>query len=171
MKIAIGCDHIVTKIKNEIVGFLEKRGIEVIDCGTYDEVRTHYPIYGKRVAEMVVNKQADCGIVLCGTGVGISNAANKIKGARCVLAEDIATVQFAREKLNANILAFGGRVIGMGMIEELILAFLETAYIPDAKKEAVIRKIDALIEEDPVLNDPKAFDDLIEKWNKGEYHD
>ncbi len=171
MKIAVGCDHIVTEIKNEVVKYLEKKGIEVMDCGTYDKERTHYPIYGKRVGEKVALKEADLGIVLCGTGVGITNAVNKIKGIRCVLTQDVSVVRYAREVLNANVLGFGGRVSGMGVIEDLIDAFLETEYAETEERNQMIEKIDHLIQHDPACGKVNLFDDLLEKWERGEYHD
>lgn len=171
MKIAVGCDHIVTEIKNEVVKYLEKKGIEVLDCGTYDKQRTHYPIYGKKVGEKVALKEVDFGIVLCGTGVGITNAANKIKGVRCVLTQDVSVVRYAREVLDANVLGFGGRVSGMGVIEDLIDAFLETSYVPTAERDQNIEKINALIQNDPACGKEDLFDDLLEKWDRGEYHD
>ena len=78
MTLAIGCDHIVTPIKDKLVETLKKQGHTVIDCGTYDLVRSHYTIYGFEVARLVANKKAKFGIVICGTGVGITNSANKI---------------------------------------------------------------------------------------------
>lgn len=171
MKIAVGCDHIVTEIKDEVVKYLMRKGFEVIDCGTYDKTRTHYPIYGKAVGEKVSLKQADYGIVLCGTGVGITNAVNKIKGVRCVLTQDVSVVRYARQELNANVLGFGGRVSGMGVIEDLIDAFLETEYQRSIEKDAQIEKIDALIEFDNACGNVHLFDDLLEKWERGEYHD
>ena len=77
MKIAIGCDHIVTPIKDNVIKTLEKQGHTVIDCGTYDLVRTHYAMYGFEVARQVATKKADFGVVICGTGVGITNSASK----------------------------------------------------------------------------------------------
>ena len=171
MKIAVGCDHIVTEIKNDVVKYLQKKGIEVIDCGTYDKERTHYPIYGKRVGEKVALKEADLGIVLCGTGVGITNAANKIKGIRCVLTQDVSVVKYAREVLNANVLGFGGRVSGIGMIEDLIDTFLETPYCATEETDALIEKMNQLIQNDPACGKDDLFDDLLEKWDRGEYHD
>lgn len=167
MKIAIGCDHIVTDIKDKIIDFLIKQEIEVIDCGTYDFTRTHYPIYGRKVALKVVNKEVDYGIVLCGTGIDISNAVQKIKGTRCALVSNIAQAIEAREGWDCNIIGFGGRVLGMGMIEECLDAFLHTEY--QGKNKALIEKIDALIEN--LDQDDAIFDEYLEKWEQGEYQD
>lgn len=171
MKVAIGCDHIVTDIKNDIKGYLEKKGYEVLDCGTYNHERTHYPIYGKKVAEKVVTKEADLGVVLCGTGVGITNAVNKVKGARCALVGDVATARYAKEELNANVIGVGGRVSGIGMIEDILDAYFETEYKETQENKKMIAKINELIEKTEDINDEHFFDEFIEKWNRGEYHD
>ena len=125
-RIAIGCDHIVTPIKNQIKNHLISQGHDVVDCGTYDNERTHYPIFGKRVAEEVVNNNFDFGVVICGTGVGISNSAQKVKGARVALVRDLYTAKKSREQYNANVIAFGGRITGTGIIEEAIDIFGKT---------------------------------------------
>lgn len=171
MKIAIGCDHIVTDIKDKLKNFLTSKGLEVVDCGTYDFNRTHYPIYGKKVAEAVVNKDVDLGIVLCGTGVGICNAAQKVKGARVALVGDVATASYARQQLNCNVLGVGGRVSGIGMIEDIIEAFLNAKYEPTNENRLLIQKIDELIETKNGMNDDHYFDEFLEKWDNGEYHD
>ena len=171
MKIAIGCDHIVTDIKNSIVNLLKELGHQIIDCGTYDFERTHYPIYGKRVAEHVVLGKADKGIVLCGTGVGITNAVNKVKGARCALVGDVATTIYAREQLDMNVLGLGGRVLGIGAIEDIIEAFLTTAYKPDKETTQHIREIDEMIQNTSYIGDEHFFDEFLDKWDRGEYHD
>ena len=171
MKLAIGCDHIVTDEKNRLKEYIENKGIEVIDCGTYDHQRTHYPIYGKKVAEMVVNKEVDCGVVMCGTGVGITNAVNKVKGARCALVGDPAAAVYAKEELDCNVLGLGARVSGMGMLEDIVDQYLEAQYKPtDANKE-MVKKIDALIDRIDYIKDEHFFDEFLEKWDKGEYHD
>lgn len=169
MKIAIGCDHIVTDIKDTIKKYLEDKGYEVIDCGTYDFERTHYPIYGKRVAEKVVTKGVEKGIVICGTGVGITNAAQKVKGSRVALVGDVASAIYAKKELNCNILGVGGRVIGMGMLEDIIDAYLNTEYEPTDENKELIKQIDALISKE--IYDEHYFDEFLEKWERGEYHD
>lgn len=169
MKISIGCDHIVTDVKDRMVKYLEDKGHEVIDNGTYDKVRTHYPIYGKKTAAKVVSGEADLGIVICGTGVGISVSADKVKGARTALVGNIESARFARETLNANILGIGGRITGEGLMENIIDVFLETEYKKTPENEALIQKIDAISIDGEQVQDDHLFDEFIEKWDQGGY--
>lgn len=143
MKLAIGCDHIVTPIKDEVAAELKKLGHEVIDCGTYDKERTHYPIFGQKVGALVAKGEVDFGICICGTGVGISNSAQKIKGVRTCLVRDEMTAMHARKEYNANIVSFGGRVTGVGLILDIINTFISTKY--DGKNDELIKQIDGLI--------------------------
>lgn len=166
MRVAIGCDHIVTDIKDHVKRYIENKGFEVVDCGTYDFVRTHYPIYGKRVGELVSNHEVDCGIVLCGTGVGISNAVSKMKGVRCALVGDVQTTKYMKEELDCNVLAFGGRVLGIGMIEDIIDTYFESEY--KGNNIDLISKINEL---GFVNNDADFFDEFLVKWENGDYHD
>ncbi|MBA4602337.1 galactose-6-phosphate isomerase subunit LacB [Thermoactinomyces mirandus] len=169
MKISIGCDHIVTDVKDYLVNYLREKGHEVIDNGTYDKKRTHYPIFGKKTAEMVVGGKADLGIVLCGTGVGITISAAKVKGVRAALVEDVATARYAREQLNANVLGIGGQVVGIGLIEKIVDAFLETDYKQSAENDRIIAEIDSIMDGKDQLYDEHFFDEFIEKWNNGGY--
>lgn len=168
MKIAIGCDHIVTDMKNALAAHLLDLGYEVIDCGTWDRKRTHYPIYGRAVGRKVAEGEADFGIVLCGTGIGISNAASKVPGVRCVLAGEPLQAEKARWYADANVLAMGGRVIGQGKIEEIAETFLKT---PAAGANlSLISRLNELGKEQGVLEED-LFDDLLKQWDAGTYHD
>ena len=144
MRIAVACDHIVTDRKNHVVEYLKEKGHEVIDCGTYNNERTHYAIYGKKAAEKVVGGQADLGVVLCGTGVGITASTAKVVGTRPTLVRDISSAVYARKHLNANILGFGGRITGVGLMENIIDAFLETKFEPTEADNKIIEKIDSI---------------------------
>ncbi|MGF0110967.1 galactose-6-phosphate isomerase subunit LacB [Clostridium sp. SGI.024] len=171
MIISVGCDHIVTEVKDSVVEYLESKGHEVIDNGTYDKVRTHYPIYGKKTAEKVVNGEADLGIVICGTGVGITNSSAKIKGARVALVRDVETARYSKENLDINILGFGGRITGLGLMENIIDVFLETKFNPTEENIAMIEKLNNMIEKDYANGDEHYFDEFMDKWDRGEYHD
>lgn len=112
-KLAIGNDHVAVEMKNEIKKHLEEKGIEVIDVGTNSSDRFDYPISGYKVAKMVVSGEVDGGVLICGTGLGISLAANKIKGIRACVCSEPYTAKLSRQHNNSNIVAFGARVIGV----------------------------------------------------------
>ena len=162
MKIAIGCDHIVTDIKIKAAEFLKKQGHEVIDVGTYDFIRTHYPIYGRKVGKLVATGEADLGVCICGTGIGINNSA-------CVT--DVQTAVAAKEQLNANVIGCGGRVVGIGTIEYILEAFLKAQYQPTPERDALIQKIDNMIPDNDAIENDHLFDEYNKKWAEGYYHD
>lgn len=129
MKIAIGCDHGGFELKEYVKNYLvNDKGLEVVDFGTNSEESVDYPEYGKKVGEYVVNKECDCGIVICGTGIGISISANKVKGVRAALCTGIYEAKMTRLHNNANVLALGGRVVGKGLALEIVDTFLTTEY-------------------------------------------
>lgn len=128
MKLAIGCDHTAVAMKQHIIAYLTEKGHELVDFGTYTEDRCDYPVYGQKVARSVASGEADFGILICGTGVGISLAANKTPGIRAVVCSEPYTAAMSRSHNNANIVAFGARVIGIGTAEQIVDAFLGAQY-------------------------------------------
>ena len=144
MKIAIGCDHAGLELKEKVVKHLQEKNFEVIDMGTNTPAPVDYPVYGRKVAHAVTDGSADFGIVVCGTGIGISIAANKVKGARAALCHDVFSAKATREHNNANILALGARVIGIGPALEIVDAFLSTSF---SNEERHIKRINLLEEE------------------------
>ncbi len=128
MKIAIGNDHVALELKREILQYLTELGHEVIDMGTYSTERCDYPVFGERTARAVVNGEADRGIVICGTGVGISLAANRVRGIRCVVCSEPYSAGLSRAHNNTNMLAFGARVVGSELAKMIVKTWLETEF-------------------------------------------
>jgi ribose 5-phosphate isomerase B len=128
MKVVIGSDHGGINIRKEIISLMEEMGIEVEDIGCECEESVDYPDYALPVAEKVASGEADRGILVCGTGIGMSIAANKVKGIRCALVHDLFSAKATREHNDSNILAMGERVIGPGLAREIAKVWLETEY-------------------------------------------
>ncbi|MDO5293750.1 MAG: ribose 5-phosphate isomerase B [bacterium] len=141
--IALGCDHGGYDLKVEVIKYLEEKNIPYKDFGCEGHESVDYPEYARKVANAIVDGQCDKGILICGTGIGISIAANKVKGIRCALCSDCFSAEATREHNNANILALGGRVVGPGLAIKIVDTFLNTEFSND---ERHIRRIN-LIEE------------------------
>ena len=128
MKIAIGNDHVAVELKNHIAKYVESKGHEVINFGTDTTDSCDYPIYGEKVARAVASGECDRGILICGTGIGISLTANKIKGIRAAVCSEPYSARLTRQHNNANIIAFGARVVGQTLAEMIVDEFLNTEY-------------------------------------------
>ena len=139
--IAIGSDHGGYQLKQAVMKHLETRGIEYRDFGCFSEAGCDYPDYAKPVANAVVNGECEFGILICGTGIGISITANKIKGVRAALCTDCFCAEATRLHNNANILALGGRVVGEGLALKIVDTFLDT---PFSNEERHIRRINKI---------------------------
>lgn len=144
MKIAIGNDHGGTELKWVIKEYLESKGHEIVNYGTDTNESCDYPIYGRKVAEVVAAGEVDCGILICGTGVGISIAANKVKGIRAAVCSDCATARLVKQHNNANILAFGARIVGVELAKDICDAYLESEFEGDrhSRRIALIHEIE-----------------------------
>ncbi|ABJ73135.1 MAG: ribose 5-phosphate isomerase B [Lactococcus cremoris] len=128
MKLAIGSDHVGFELKPLIIDYLEELGHEVTDFGPFSTERTDYPIYGKKVAEEVAAGHFDGGVLICGTGVGISISANKVRGIRAVVCSEPYSAKLSKEHNNTNIVAFGSRVVGSELAKMIVKEWLEAIY-------------------------------------------
>lgn len=126
--IALACDHSALEMKKEIIKLLEEMGLEYKDFGTYEPVSCDYPVYGARAAHAVASGECDRGILICGTGIGMSLVANKVKGIRCVVCSEPYSAQLSRMHNNSNMLALGARVVGSELARMIARIWLETDF-------------------------------------------
>ena len=128
MKLAIGNDHAAVELKFEIMEHLKERGIEVVNVGTDTHDRFNYPVAGYKVAKMVAAGEVDGGVLICGTGVGISLSANKVKGIRCAVCSEPYTAKLSKQHNNTNIIAFGARVVGVELAKMIVEEWLNAEF-------------------------------------------
>lgn len=128
MRVAIGADHAGYDLKQGLIQYVEANGHEVVDLGTDSLSSVDYPEFGAAVAQRVVSGAADRGVLVCGTGIGIGIAANKVPGARVATCNDLFTARMSREHNDANVVALGSRVVGPGVAEEIVSLFLQTEF-------------------------------------------
>lgn len=129
MKIAIGNDHAAGELKLAVMEYLKELGHEVADYGANGGESCDYPEYGEKVGRVVVSGEADCGVLICGTGVGISIAANKVPGVRAAVCSDAATARLVKQHNNANIIAFGARIVGVELAKDIVKAYLDAEFM------------------------------------------
>lgn len=144
MKVAIGCDHGGINLKPALLAHLKEKGIDFIDFGCHSKDSVDYNDYAVAVCESVVKGECELGILICGTGIGMSIVANKIKGIRCGHCHDTFSARMTREHNDANVLAFGERVIGVGLMTDIVDAFLFTPFSNGERHVKRVDKIKAL---------------------------
>ena len=144
MKIAIGCDHGALALKNAVKAHLEKKGYEVCDYGTYTLDSCDYPDFAEKAAKAVASGECEKGIVMCTTGIGISIAANKVKGLRCALLHDTWSARMTREHNDTNMMAMGAAIVGEMLALQIVDTWLGTAFSAEAKHQRRIDKTMAL---------------------------
>lgn len=145
--IALGCDHGGYELMQAVKEHLEKRGEEYQDFGCYSTESTDYPIYARKVARAILEGTCEKGILICGTGIGISITANRIPGIRAALCSDCFSAEATRQHNDANILAMGGRVVGQGLALKIVDTFLDTPFSEEARHRRRIEMIDHQEEE------------------------
>lgn len=128
MKIVLGCDHAGVEIKDAVIAHIRSKGHEVVEVGTYTTDSCHYPIYASAACKKILSGECELGILICGTGIGMSIAANKHRGIRAACCSDVFSARLTREHNNANVLCFGQRVVGIGLALDLVDAFLDATY-------------------------------------------
>lgn len=127
-KIVFGCDHVGFILKEDIIAHLQSRGIEVIDKGTWGTERTDYPHFASAVAQAIIDGEAQAGLLICGTGVGISITANKFPGIRAVVCSEPYSARLSRQHNDTNVLAFGSRVVGLELAKMIVDAWLDAEF-------------------------------------------
>ncbi|HSQ88812.1 ribose 5-phosphate isomerase B [Romboutsia sp.] len=138
MRIGVGSDHGGYNLKKEIVKYLEGKGIECVDFGPNNSLESvDYPVYAEVVANAVVKKEVDYGILCCGTGIGISLAANKVPGIRCAVVSDVFSAKMSKAHNDANMLSLGERVLGRGLALEIVEAWINTEFEGDRHSRRV----------------------------------
>lgn len=141
--VALGCDHGGYELMQEVKKFLEQKGIAYKDFGTDSTASTDYPIYAKLVGRAVQSGECEQGILICGTGIGISITANKMKGIRCALCHDVFSAEATRQHNDANVLAMGGRVVGAGLALKIVDTFLSTPFSNEERHKRRIAQMEA----------------------------
>ncbi|MFC5701554.1 ribose 5-phosphate isomerase B [Cohnella faecalis] len=144
MKIAIGADHAGYRLKDVVIPFLQELGYEIVDVGSHCADSVDYPDYAVPVCDMVVKGEVERGVLICGTGIGMSIAANKTPGIRCALVHDLFSAKATREHNDTNVLAMGERVIGPGVAQEILKVWLETPFSQGERHIGRINKVKAL---------------------------
>ncbi|MGA2073787.1 MAG: ribose 5-phosphate isomerase B [Terriglobia bacterium] len=143
MKIAIAADHVGFALKQQLLDYLKGQGLEVEDCGPSNAENVDYPDFAEKVAAQVAAKQADCGVLVCGTGIGMMLAANKVLGIRAVAANDTLSARMAREHNDANVLTLGARMIDAANMRQIVDAWLSTPFA-GGRHQRRLQKIEAL---------------------------
>ena len=128
MKIVLGCDHAGVEIKDAVIAHIKSKGHEVLEVGTYTTDSCHYPIYAAAACKKILSGECELGVLICGTGIGMSIAANKFDGIRAACCSDVFSARLTREHNDANVLCFGQRVVGIGLALDLVDAFLDAEY-------------------------------------------
>ena len=144
MKVSIGCDHGALALKNKMVAHLVARGYDVKDCGTYTADSCDYPDFAAAAAKAVASGECEKGVVLCTTGIGVSIAANKVKGIRCALLSDVMSARLTREHNDTNMMAIGAGVVGEMLALEILDTWLETEFSYNERHQRRIDKVMAL---------------------------
>ena len=142
-QIGLACDHGGFELKEELKAFLKSVGIEPVDMGTFNEDSVDYPDFGVLVAEKISKGQLEKGILICGTGIGMSIVANKFRGVRAALVNDLYSSRFSREHTDANVLVMGGRIVGKELAKEIVRTWLETPFA-GGRHQKRLEKIQAL---------------------------
>ena len=128
MKLVIGNDHAAVELKNEIKAHLEQRGVEVVDVGTNSTASFNYPVSGYKAAKLVASGEVDGGVLICGTGVGISLAANKVDGIRACVCSEPTTARLSKQHNNTNMICFGARIVGAELAKDIVDAWLDAEF-------------------------------------------